>query len=141
MHRTATGNFNDAGFDRGVCNGRGGGFVGGGQLSFIGRRMAENYINGRIHFITTEIWGITNTSPMMRPFQVLNGQFQIFDRDGSPLPKNGMDWKDTDQVGADEKVQNIMRLTDYRDEENPYMYHCHIIDHEDRGMMEQFVIV
>lgn len=103
--------------------------------------MAENYINGRIHFITTEIWGITNTSPMMRPFQVLNGQFQILDRDGSPLPKNGMDWKDTDQVGADEKVQNIMRLTDYRDEENPYMYHCNIIDHEDRGMMEQFVIV
>ncbi|MBT5720075.1 MAG: multicopper oxidase domain-containing protein [Gammaproteobacteria bacterium] len=34
-----------------------------------------------------------------------------------------------------------MRFTDFRDEENPYMYHCHILEHEDRGMMGQFVIV
>ncbi len=130
----------DAGPGRGARNGRGGGF-GGGQFSINGRRMAENYINERIQFNTTEIWELTNTSPMMHPFHVHNGQFQVLDRNGSPPPENEMGWKDTVQVGADEIVRIIMRFTDYRDEENPYMYHCHILEHEDRGMMGQFVIV
>lgn len=130
----------DAGPGRGARNGRGGGF-GGGQFSINGRLMAENYINERIEFNSTEIWQLTNTSPMMHPFHVHNGQFQILDRDGSPPPANEMGWKDTVQVGPGELVRIVMRFTDFRDEENPYMYHCHILEHEDRGMMGQFLIV
>jgi len=130
----------DAGPGRGARNGRGGGF-GGGQFSINGRLMAENYINERIDFNTTEIWELTNTSPMMHPFHVHNGQFQILDRDGSPPPDNEMGWKDTVQVGPGELVRIVMRFTDFRDEENPYMYHCHILEHEDRGMMGQFLVV
>lgn len=40
-----------------------------------------------------------------------------------------------------ETVRLIMRFTDYTDENNPYMYHCHILEHEDLGMMGQFVLV
>lgn len=130
----------DAGPGRGSRNGRGGG-SGGGQFSINGRLMAENFINERIDFNTTEIWEITNTSPMMHPFHVHNGQFQILDRNGSPPPANEMGWKDTVKVGPSELVRIVMRFTDFRDEENPYMYHCHILEHEDRGMMGQFVIV
>jgi FtsP/CotA-like multicopper oxidase with cupredoxin domain len=43
-------------------------------------------------------------------------------------------------VGSGERVRIIMRFTDYINESNPYMYHCHILEHEDRGMMGQFVI-
>lgn len=130
----------DAGPGRGSRNGRGGG-SGGGQFSINGRLMAENFINERIDVNTTEIWEITNTSPMMHPFHVHNGQFQILDRNGSPPPANEMGWKDTVKVGPSELVRIVMRFTDFRDEENPYMYHCHILEHEDRGMMGQFVIV
>ncbi|MEX0964041.1 MAG: multicopper oxidase domain-containing protein [Pseudohongiellaceae bacterium] len=130
----------DAGPGRGARNGRGGGF-GGGQFSINGRLMSENFINERIEFNTTEIWEITNTSPMMHPFHVHNGQFQVLDRNGSPPPANEMGWKDTVKVGPSELVRIVMRFTDYRDEENPYMYHCHILEHEDRGMMGQFIIV
>lgn len=130
----------DAGPGRGARNGRGGGF-GGGQFAINGRLMSESYINESIEFNTTEIWELTNTSPMMHPFHVHNGQFQILDRDGSPPPANEMGWKDTVRVGPSELVRIVMRFTDFRDEENPYMYHCHILEHEDRGMMGQFVVV
>lgn len=128
----------DRGPGRGSRNGRG---FGGGQFSINGRLMSENYINERIQFNTTEIWELTNTSPMMHPFHVHNGQFQLLDRDGEPPPANEMGWKDTVKVGPGELVRIVMRFTDYRDEENPYMYHCHILEHEDRGMMGQFVVV
>ena len=130
----------DGGPGRGARNGRGGGF-GGGQFSINGRRMAEDYINERIEYNTTEIWELTNTSPMMHPFHVHNGQFQILDRGGYPPPDNELGWKDTVKVEPDELVRIIMRFTDFRDEENPYMYHCHILEHEDRGMMGQFLVV
>ena len=34
-----------------------------------------------------------------------------------------------------------MRFTDYTDRDTPYMFHCHLLSHEDAGMMGQFVVV
>jgi FtsP/CotA-like multicopper oxidase with cupredoxin domain len=34
-----------------------------------------------------------------------------------------------------------MRFTDYADPTAPYMFHCHLLRHEDDGMMGQFVMV
>jgi FtsP/CotA-like multicopper oxidase with cupredoxin domain len=34
-----------------------------------------------------------------------------------------------------------MRFTDYADPMTAYMYHCHLLNHEDNGMMGQFVVV
>ena len=34
-----------------------------------------------------------------------------------------------------------MRFTDYADPDTPYMFHCHLLRHEDQGMMGQFVVV
>ena len=34
-----------------------------------------------------------------------------------------------------------MRFEDYADPDTPYMYHCHMLWHEDQGMMGQFVVV
>jgi FtsP/CotA-like multicopper oxidase with cupredoxin domain len=35
----------------------------------------------------------------------------------------------------------IMRFTDYADPVWPYMFHCHVLRHEDSGMMGQFLVV
>ena len=130
----------DRGPGTGSRNGNGGGH-GGGNFSINGRRMEMNYINERIQFNTTEIWELTNNSPMMHPFHVHNGQFQVLDRNGQQPPANEMGWKDTVRVGSGELVRIIMRFTDFIDDKNPYMYHCHILEHEDRGMMGQFLII
>jgi FtsP/CotA-like multicopper oxidase with cupredoxin domain len=34
-----------------------------------------------------------------------------------------------------------MRFTDFADAATPYMFHCHVLRHEDQGMMGQFVVV
>ena len=34
-----------------------------------------------------------------------------------------------------------MRFEDYADPTTPYMYHCHLLWHEDQGMMGQFLVV
>ena len=38
-------------------------------------------------------------------------------------------------------VRLALRFTDYADPDTPYMYHCHLLQHEDAGMMGQFVVV
>ena len=130
----------DRGPGTGQRNGAGGGF-GGGSYFINGRVMAMDFINERIQLNTTEIWEIYNSSPMMHPFHIHNGQFQLLDRNGNPPALNEMGWKDTVRVHPGETLRLIMRFTDYVDENNPYMYHCHILEHEDLGMMGQFVLV
>ncbi|MDP7455617.1 MAG: multicopper oxidase domain-containing protein [Gammaproteobacteria bacterium] len=130
----------DRGPGIGARNGLGGGY-GGGNHVINGRKMAVSFVNARIPLGSTEIWELSNNSPMMHPFHVHNGQFQILDRNGQPPPLNEQGWKDTVRVGSGEELRIIMRFDDYADNENPYMYHCHILEHEDLGMMGQFLVV
>jgi FtsP/CotA-like multicopper oxidase with cupredoxin domain len=89
----------------------------------------------------TEIWKIWNDSTMAHPFHVHDVQFQIISRNGIAPPANELGWKDTILVLPDERVEIISRFEDYADTETPYMYHCHILEHEDAGMMGQFLVV
>ena len=40
-----------------------------------------------------------------------------------------------------ETVRIITHFSDFTDPHNPYMFHCHILEHEDAGMMGQFVVI
>ena len=50
-------------------------------------------------------------------------------------------WKDTVYVPPDTTVRVVARFEDYADPDVPYMFHCHVLQHEDDGMMGQFVVV
>jgi bilirubin oxidase len=65
----------------------------------------------------------------------------VLDRDGAAPPAYEQGWKDTVIVGREETVRLIMQFKDYADPTLPYMFHCHILEHEDMGMMGQFVVV
>lgn len=130
----------DRGPGTGQRNGTGAG-AGGGNYFINGRGMELGFINERVPLNTIEIWEVSNSSPMMHPFHIHNGQFQLLDRNGRPPPDNELGWKDTVRVSPGETLRLIMQFSRYSDEANPYMYHCHILEHEDRGMMGQFVLV
>ncbi len=49
-------------------------------------------------------------------------------------------WKDTVYVPLGETVTVIAKFDDFADAVNPYMYHCHFSNHEDGGMMGQFLV-
>lgn len=68
-------------------------------------------------------------------------QFLILDIDGAAPPANLRGWKDTVLVPNNQTVRVITQFTDYANPLVPYMYHCHIMEHEDNGMMGQFVVV
>ncbi len=77
-----------------------------------------------------EIWVVENLVGMDHPFHLHGFQFQVLSRNGEPVPFRT--WKDTVNVPGFERVRFIVRFDDYP---GKWMFHCHILDHEDRGMM------
>ncbi len=103
--------------------------------------MNINVINETIDLGATEVWLVTNATQMAHPFHVHGDSFQILTRDGAAPPATEVGWKDTVVVEPGEEVRIIKRFLDYADPDSPFMYHCHILDHEDAGMMGQFIVV
>jgi blue copper oxidase len=122
---------------------RGGGMRGRGPGGFTinGVSMDMGTINETVKLGAVEEWRIINESPMTHPFHIHDVQFLVRERNGAPPPPHERGWKDTVQVRPQETVSILAHFTDYADPVHPYMYHCHILEHEDRGMMGQFVVV
>ena len=85
-------------------------------------------VRGRLN--TTEIWQIENVVTMDHPFHLHGFQFQVLDRDGVPEPY--VSWKDSVNVPRHSKVRFAVRFENHP---GKWMFHCHILDHEDMGMM------
>jgi FtsP/CotA-like multicopper oxidase with cupredoxin domain len=94
------------------------------------KRMDLNRVDIHARLNTTEIWEIQNVVGMDHPFHLHGGQFQVLDRDGvrEPFPS----WKDLVNVPKHSSVRIVVHFADYP---GTWMYHCHILDHEDEGMM------
>ncbi len=112
-----------------------------GPMTINGVSMDMNRIDQTVKVNDTEIWEVINDSDMPHPFHVHDVQFLVLTRDGSPPPENEAGWKDTVLVMPRETVRIITHFSDYTDPDKPYMFHCHILEHEDAGMMGQFVVV
>lgn len=113
----------------------------GGGMSINGATMDMNVINERVPVGQWEIWEIANASMMAHPFHIHNVQFRVIDRDGQTPPPLETGFKDTVIVNPREQVRVLLRFEEHSDPDTPYMYHCHILEHEDAGMMGQFVVV
>ena len=102
--------------------------------------LSQGMINGRMMNMTrpdvtarlgrTEIWRIENLVGMDHPFHLHGFQFQVIDRNGVPEPFRS--WKDVVNVRKHETVRFVVRYDDFQ---GMWMFHCHILDHEDHGMM------
>jgi FtsP/CotA-like multicopper oxidase with cupredoxin domain len=105
-------------------------------------RMDMGRVDLTVTLGTTEIWTVRNGNGS-RPhnFHIHGVQFQVLDIDGRAPPPELGGWKDTVLLPPDMRYRLIMRFTDYADPAVPYMYHCHLLWHEDQGMMGQFVVV
>lgn len=90
---------------------------------------------------TKEVWSIVNLSEEAHPFHIHDSPFQIVSRNGAPPAEYEQGWKDTTIIHSLETVVLIKDFSGYADPQGPFMYHCHILDHEDKGMMGQFIIV
>lgn len=78
----------------------------------------------------TQIWTVKNTTKWSHPFHLHGFFFQVLDARGEPV--RPLAWKDTVNVPFDQTVQLAVR---FDDREGDWMYHCHILDHADGGLM------
>jgi FtsP/CotA-like multicopper oxidase with cupredoxin domain len=78
----------------------------------------------------TQIWTLVNKSDWSHPFHLHGFFFQASDEKGEPI--HPMGWKDTIDVPLKETRRIIVR---FDDREGDWMYHCHILDHAEGGLM------
>ncbi len=83
-----------------------------------------------------QIWEVSNTSLMDHPFHLHGFFFQVIEENGkAPAYKA---WKDTYNLKPRSKVK-IAWIPDNRP--GRWMYHCHILEHHEAGMMAHFEVV
>lgn len=99
-------------------------------------------INYTIPLDNIEIWSLTNQTPISHPFHIHDVQFFILDINGVPPPPSMQGYNDIILVPAGMgNVRFIAQFKDHANDSIPYMYHCHMLMHEDMGMMGQFLVV
>ena len=121
-------------------------------------RMMTWTINGRVFEMMevaddemvwlgdTEAWEWINNSPIPHPMHIHNIQFQVLQRTApstssyATVNQGLVDtgWKDTVLVWPGERVKVAMKFDSYA---GMYMYHCHILEHEDMTMMRNYMIM
>jgi bilirubin oxidase len=103
-----------------------------------GQAMDMSQINFYVNKGEVEIWQITGQR-MPHPFHIHGVSFQILTINGEPPPEADRGWKDTVVVWGE--VTEIAVRFDYEaTEEFPFMVHCHMLEHEEYGMMWQFTV-
>jgi FtsP/CotA-like multicopper oxidase with cupredoxin domain len=105
-----------------------------------GQQMEMSRIDNVVGAGTTELWSVRNTHNQPHNFHVHGVAFQIVPP-GATGPDPQLGWKDTVLLAAEETVQLTIKFPPYKDPLTPYMYHCHLMWHEDVGMMAQFTVV
>jgi len=102
------------------------------SFTFNGQAFDPNEINTQVQLNTVEDWELVNVDPdrMDHPFHLHTNSFQVISRNGKAEPYRA--WKDTVLVRRGETVR--IRIP-FRDFAGKTVYHCHILDHEDLGMM------
>jgi blue copper oxidase len=105
-----------------------------------GERMDMDRIDETVAAGSTEIWEVVNTSGTPHSFHVHDVRFRILAVDGSPPTAALAGWKDTVYLPPNRTFRLIVPFGHYADPHTPYMLHCHVLRHEDQGMMGQFAV-
>ncbi len=107
-----------------------------GPMSFTidGREFDADRIDQQVRLGTVEEWTIGNDSEMDHPFHLHVWPMQLLEIDGEQLPEPV--WLDVVNVPARSQVTVRVAFEDFG---GRTVYHCHILDHEDRGMMGTIV--
>jgi len=113
-----------------------------GNFKINRKSMDINRIDERVPLGDVEIWEIINNMMVDHNFHIHATHFMLIERNGSStnVPANEKGYKDVVYIPANESVKFIVKMVDYKDTTIPYMYHCHFLEHEDAGMMGQFLV-
>lgn len=106
-----------------------------------GRKMDMNRIDFGVTQDTVEAWRVRNGGDGPHNFHVHGVQFQVARLNGQPAPVHMQGWQDTIFLRSKDTAELLIRFSVPPDPEYPFMFHCHLLLHEDQGMMGQFVVL
>ncbi len=109
----------------------------GGKWTINGKGFDPDRVDAKPILGTTERWVFRNPSTQAHLVHVHLGDQKLVSRDGQP-PRSFEKLKDTWYVGPGEEVVVDIPFTDYA---GTFIMHCHVLEHEDDGMMTQFQTV
>ena len=113
------------------------GMAGGEMLSINSRPFDIGRVDERVRLGDTEIWEVSADATMAHPFHVHGVHFRVIGRGSGGPGAEDAGLKDT--VRVDDPVRLLATFTQPT-RGRPFMYHCHILEHEDMGMMGQFTV-
>ncbi len=113
------------------------------RFTINGKTMDKDRIDEFIPLDQPQEWIVENPTRMMHNFHVHATHFRVLERNGSSANVRAWErgYKDTVFLGPGDRVTLHIVMRDFADPSAPYMYHCHILEHEDNGMMGQFVVI
>jgi len=125
--------------------GMGGGMGGGMEFTINGQTMDMNRIDAALSRGDVEEWEIVNSTMMNHNFHIHGTHFRVVSRNNDPAQvfANEKGYKDVVFIPAMTRVKFIVQIPNDNvtaDANNPYMFHCHFLEHEDNGMMGQFTV-
>jgi blue copper oxidase len=109
---------------------------GGAALTINGKPFDMDRIDEQVRLGAVEIWEVSGET-MRHPIHIHGVHFDVLSRNGG-IP-SVLDQGPRDTVLIKEPVELLIRF-DQPAIKAPFMYHCHILEHEDNGMMGQFSV-
>jgi FtsP/CotA-like multicopper oxidase with cupredoxin domain len=95
-----------------------------------GKQFDPNRVDQTVKLGTVEEWTIRNDTEELHPFHIHVNDFQVISINGEPYEANGLQ----DTIPLPLKGEVVIRIP-FRDFTGKFVYHCHILNHEDNGMM------
>lgn len=105
------------------------------KMGINGQPFDMSRIDAEIKVGDSEIWELRSTE-MAHPFHIHGASFQILSMDGAPPPDHVKGMKDT--VLVRDSAEILVSFKHKTEMDKPFVFHCHILEHEDAGMMAQF---
>lgn len=112
-----------------------------GPFVINGAAFNMDVINEVVPINTVEKWRITNNTHISHPFHIHEGQFIIDNINGTAPDAVDAAYQDVVFIPPMQYAEVIKTFVDFADDMVPYMYHCHMLHHEDDGMMGSFTVV
>ncbi|MGW7636557.1 multicopper oxidase family protein [Streptomyces decoyicus] len=106
------------------------------QFFINGKQFDMNRTDFRAKLNTVEEWTVRNQSDEVHSFHTHTDDFQLMSKDGVPVRFYG--WRDT--VDISPRGESVIRIR-FSDYVGRTVLHCHILNHEDAGMMATLEIV
>lgn len=112
-----------------------------GPFLINGKKFEMDSINVITYLDNIEKWKWINNTSIAHPIHIHDMHFYILNINGAAVPAWEQGKKDVVLVMPQQYVEFITKFETFADDMTPYMYHCHLLHHEDDGMMGSFIVI